>query len=70
MYLHFNMPMEDILGHTNGKCLCVHLDQVVDRCGNRHSPHNTIERPRAMILVTALEHQASKDDTYHEIVNL
>ena len=40
--------------------LRVHFGQVVDRCGNRHSPHNTIERPRATILVTALEHQASK----------
>ena len=31
MYLHFNMPMEDILGHTNGNChLCVHLSQLVD----------------------------------------
>ena len=50
--------------------LCVHFSQIVDRCGNRHSPHNAIERPHAKILVSALEHQTSKDDTYHEIVNL
>ena len=50
--------------------LRVHFGQVVDRCGNRHTPHNTIERPHATILVSTLEHQASKNNTYHKIVNL
>ena len=49
--------------------LRVHFGHVVDRCGNKHSPHNTIECPHATILVTALEHQVSKHDTCHKIVN-
>ena len=38
---------------------CVHFSQVVDHCGNRHPPHNSIEHPHAKILISALEHQVS-----------
>jgi hypothetical protein len=34
-----------------------------------HLPHNTIEHTHAKILVSALEHQVSLDDTYGEIGN-
>jgi hypothetical protein len=34
-----------------------------------HAPHNTIEHAHAKILVSTLECQVSRGDTYYEIIN-
>ena len=47
----------------NGTC---HLCTLVDHW---HAPHNTLEHIHAKILVSALELQVSRVDTYGEVVN-
>ena len=51
MCLDLCMQEEDILDHTNVKCiLCTLQSTFRPLCKHKHTPHNTIEHTRAKIV--------------------
>ena len=49
--------------------ICVHFSQLVDHYVHMHPPHNIIEITHSKILVSALQHQVSRGDTYSEVAD-